>query len=140
MPRSERRRWWLERDIGGWSLVLDDDPPWRAGSVDDEMPQGRGVVALWRLVQWLKLRLSRERWEKFWLVDDAQSTAETLIADADAAVLEARVSEERTREENERLRAELARLAWVVCDQDSESINRVLGNDDPEEQFGGNHD
>lgn len=51
----------------------------------------------------------------------------SLLADADAAVLDARCAEERMRVEAEQMRYELLRLRDIVCDEDAASIDRVIG-------------
>lgn len=119
MPRSERRRWWMERDVSGWVLVLDGDPVYMPGSVDEEQPAGRGAIALWRLVQWLRIRLGDSRW----MLSEELAHSQWLsgeLRDADAAVLDARCREEQMRVEcegydNAALQEQVGDLAWQLA-------------------------
>jgi hypothetical protein len=118
MPRGERRRWWLEQDRGeGW--VLRNANTEMRRRMRTEMPEDRTIVSLWRLVQWLRIRLERallviDEWrhqshgEPLECYVRGKCAAGPSLAAADSAVLEARCAEERMREE----RDDLERKLW----------------------------
>jgi hypothetical protein len=113
MPRDKRRRWWLER---GTVLAWHDCWIRHADGSDDHAT--RYEVAIWRLVQWQRIRMERERLRWCDLAIEhmrRQAAAEMVLLDADDAVLEARCEEDYWRE---RCR-ELERTVWeMVADQD----------------------
>lgn len=99
MPRSERRRWWIERQPQPWRGW-----PWRFAmwingrTIILATTPTRREVAMFRLAQWLRIRLAYTENQYHRIVVDAMEQRhdhEEDLLDADAAVREARVSEER---------------------------------------------
>lgn len=143
MPRSERRRWWLERRrpgvIQSYIFEASEDEDRHGWS-----PADQRHTALWRLVQWQRIRiaylagcLSRALPQAVQgaIVAEAlrgiQSHAGSLLLDADAAVMEARVNEERMRVELEQARDEIKRhnCVWPLCDS---CADRCSESNDPD--------
>jgi len=90
MPRSERRRWWLER---GTILAWHDCWMRHADGSDDHAT--RYEVALWRLVQQQRIRLARNlRHATITVRVDGLPGLRDLLLYADDAVLEARCEED----------------------------------------------
>ena len=155
MPRAERRRWWLERRAkewggsgrgGEWLCRKPDRMERTSGSpcahgVDDE------TIALWRLVQWQRIRMERAATDRAF--DCAECTASKdasdsaieacdlseQLEDADDAVRDARCAEERERQRADAYRDELARVQGLLSDVDYDLVGAVLtehgdGDDD----------
>ena len=108
MPRSERRRWWLEPNKREKWVLRNSVTGMRQRICIEDYAGDRAVVALWRLAQVLRIRLNRALVEcdiRAGMKRDDEAAWSRILLDADSALLEARCSEEAMRVERDKYRA-----------------------------------